>query len=277
MFIDGVWCEASGGGCFRVTNPANGDVVGEVPDGGGADAARAIEAAERAFPGWAGQTAYERSRILYRAWEIMTERAEDLARTMTLEQGKPLRAARNEVRYGADFLLWYAEEAKRVYGETIPAPRGDQRFMVLRQPVGVVAAVTPWNYPVSMVTRKVAPAIAAGCTIVLKPAEATPLSAVKVFECLEAAGVPAGVINLVTAGDPAPIGDVFLTDPRVRKITFTGSTEVGKMIAARAAPQMKRVSLELGGHAPFLVLEDADPVHAAKGAALVKFLNTGQA
>ena len=277
MFIDGVWCEAAGGGRFRVTNPANGDVVGEAPDGGGADAARAIEAADRAFAGWAGQTAYERSRILYRAWEIMTERAEDLARTMTLEQGKPLRAARNEVRYGADFLLWYAEEAKRVYGETIPAPRGDQRFMVLRQPVGVVAAVTPWNYPVSMVTRKVAPAIAAGCTIVLKPAEATPLSAVKVFECLEAAGVPAGVVNLVTAEDPAPVGEVFLTDPRVRKITFTGSTEVGKTIAARAAASMKRVSLELGGHAPFLVLEDADPVHAAKGAALVKFLNTGQA
>ena len=277
MFIDGVWCEAAGAGRFRVTNPANGDVIGDVPDGGGADAVRAIEAADRAFAGWAGQTAYERSSILYRAWEIMTEQAEDLARTMTLEQGKPLRAARNEVRYGADFLLWYAEEAKRVYGETIPAPRGDQRFMVMRQPVGVVAAITPWNYPVSMVTRKVAPAIAAGCTIVLKPAEATPLSAIKVFECLEAAGVPAGVVNLVTAEDPAPVGDVFLTDPRVRKITFTGSTGVGKMIAARAAPQMKRVSLELGGHAPFLVLEDADPVHAAKGAALVKFLNTGQA
>ena len=277
MFIDGVWCEAAGGGRFRVTNPANGETVGDVPDGGGADAVRAIDAAERAFAGWAGQTAYDRSRVLYRAWEIMTERAEDLARTMTLEQGKPLRAARNEVRYGADFLLWYAEEAKRVYGETIPAPRGDQRFMVMRQPVGVAAAITPWNYPVSMVTRKVAPAIAAGCTIVLKPAEATPLSAVKVFECLEAAGVPAGVVNLVTAEDPAPVGDAFLTDPRVRKITFTGSTEVGKMIAARAAASMKRVSLELGGHAPFLVLEDADPVHAAKGAALVKFLNTGQA
>ncbi len=275
MYIDGVWCDAAAR--FQVVNPANGETVGEVPDGGDADAARAIDAAARAFPGWAGQTAYDRARLLYRAWEIMTERAEDLAHTMTLEQGKPLRAARNEVRYGADFLLWYAEEAKRVYGETIPAPRGDQRFIVLRQPVGIVAAITPWNYPVSMVTRKVAPAIAAGCTIVLKPAEATPLCAIKVFECLEAAGLPAGVVNLVTAADPAPIGDIFLTDPRVRKITFTGSTAVGKAIAARAAAQMKRVSLELGGHAPFLVLEDADPVHAAKGAALVKFLNTGQA
>lgn len=277
MFIDGVRVEAEGGGVFAVADPATGETVGQVPDGGRAEAARAIAAARQAFPGWAGLTAYERSRHLYRAWEIMTDRAEDLARTMTTEQGKPLRAARNEVRYGADFLLWYAEEAKRVYGETIPAPRGDQRFMVLRQPVGVVAAITPWNYPVSMITRKVAPALAAGCTIVLKPAEATPLCAVAMFDILEAAGLPAGVANLVTGHDPEPIGREFLTNPAVRKITFTGSTKIGKMIASEAAGRMKRVSLELGGHAPFLVLEDADPVHAAKGASLVKFLNTGQA
>ena len=277
MFIDGMRAEAEAGGVFAVADPATGETVGRVPDGGRAEAARAIAAAKRAFPGWSGLTAYERSRHLYRAWELMTERAEDLARTMTTEQGKPLRAARNEVRYGADFLLWYAEEAKRVYGETIPAPRGDQRFMVLRQPVGVVAAITPWNYPVSMITRKVAPALAAGCTIVLKPAEATPLCAVAMFDILEAAGLPAGVANLVTGRDPEPIGREFLTNPAVRKITFTGSTEVGKMIASEAAGRMKRVSLELGGHAPFLVLEDADPVHAAKGASLVKFLNTGQA
>ena len=277
MFIDGVRVEADGGGVFAVADPATGETVGQVPDGGRAEAARAVAAAKQAFPGWAGLTAYERSRHLYRAWEIMTDRAEDLARTMTAEQGKPLRAARNEVRYGADFLLWYAEEAKRVYGETIPAPRGDQRFMVLRQPVGVVAAITPWNYPVSMITRKVAPALAAGCTIVLKPAEATPLCAVAMFDILEAAGLPAGVANLVTGRDPEPIGREFLTNPAVRKITFTGSTKVGKMIASEAAGRMKRVSLELGGHAPFLVLEDADPVHAAKGASLVKFLNTGQA
>ena len=277
MFIDGVRVEADGGGVFAVADPATGETVGQVPDGGRAEAARAVAAAKQAFPGWAGLTAYERSRHLYRAWEIMTDRAEDLARTMTAEQGKPLRAARNEVRYGADFLLWYAEEAKRVYGETIPAPRGDQRFMVLRQPVGVVAAITPWNYPVSMITRKVAPALAAGCTIVLKPAEATPLCAVAMFDILEAAGLPAGVANLVTGRDPGPIGREFLTNPAVRKITFTGSTKVGKMIASEAAGRMKRVSLELGGHAPFLVLEDADPVHAAKGASLVKFLNTGQA
>ena len=207
----------------------------------------------------------------------MTARAADIARIMTTEQGKPLRAALNEVRYGADFLLWYAEEAKRVYGETIPAPRGDQRFIVLHQPVGVVAAITPWNYPASMITRKVAPALAAGCTIVLKPAEATPLCAIEIFRILEEAGVPAGVVNLVTALDPAPVGDAFVTSDKVRKITFTGSTRTGKMLARGAADQMKRVSLELGGHAPFLVLKDADPVFAAKGAVLVKYLNSGQA
>lgn len=277
MFIDGKWIAAEGGRTFAVTNPATGEKLGDVPDGGGAEAKAAIDAASRAFPGWAGLTAYQRSAHLYKAWEIMMERREDLARTMTSEQGKPLRAARNEVQYAADFLLWYAEEAKRVYGETIPAPRGDQRFLVLRQPVGVVAAVTPWNYPISMLTRKIAPALAAGCTIVLKPAEATPLCAIAVYEVLEAAGIPPGVVNLVTAADPAPIGAEFLANPAVRKITFTGSTEVGKMLAKGAAEQMKRISLELGGHAPFIVFKDADPVHAAKGAAAVKFLNTGQA
>lgn len=277
MYIDGEWTEAKGGATFPVTNPATGEKVADVADGGRDDAKRAIDAAHAAFPGWSGRTAYERSALLYRAWQIMTERKEELARTMTTEQGKPIRAARNEVQYGADFLLWYAEEAKRVYGETIPAPRGDQRFLVLRQPVGVVGAVTPWNYPISMLTRKIAPAIAAGCTIVLKPAEATPTCAVEMFKVLHDAGIPKGVVNLVTAKDPEPIGDEFLTNPKVRKLTFTGSTEVGTMLAAGAARQMKRVSLELGGHAPFLVFDDADPVHAAKGASLVKFLNTGQA
>lgn len=207
MFINGDWCDAASGKRFVVTNPANGDILAEVADGGQPDAARAIEAAHNAFAGWSGMTAYDRSRILYRAWELMSARKADIARIMTQEQGKPLRAALNEVQYGADFLLWYAEEAKRVYGETIPAPRGDQRFIVLHQPVGVVAAITPWNYPASMITRKVAPALAAGCTIVLKPAEATPLCAIEIFKVLEEAGVPAGVANLVTALDPAPIGD----------------------------------------------------------------------
>jgi succinate-semialdehyde dehydrogenase / glutarate-semialdehyde dehydrogenase len=277
MYINGEWREAADGGRFDVLNPANGDAVGNVPDGGAADVADAIAAASDASAGWAGRTAYERSAILARAHVLMQERKEELARTMTLEQGKPLRAARNEVQYGADFLLWYAEEAKRVYGETIPAPRGDQRFIVAHQPVGVVGAITPWNYPVSMITRKVAPAIAAGCTIVLKPAEATPLCAVELFKIFDEAGVPPGVVNLVTANDPTPIGEAFTTNPLVRKVTFTGSTAVGKMLAQGAAGQLKRVSMELGGHAPFLVYPDADPVHAAKGAALVKFLNTGQA
>ena len=212
-----------------------------------------------------------------KAHALMLERREEIARVMTGEQGKPLRAANTEVRYAADFLVWFAEEAKRVYGETIPSARPDQRFMVLRQPVGVVAAITPWNYPISMITRKLGPALAAGCTVVLKPAEATPLTAIETFRVFEDAGFPKGVVNLVTARDPAPVGEEFVTNPRVRKLTFTGSTAVGKMLAGRAAGNMKRVSCELGGHAPFIVLGDADPVHAAKGLQLVKFLNTGQA
>lgn len=274
-YIGGEWIED--GPRFDVTDPATGEVVGTAADGGADEARRAVDAAAAAFPGWAAATAYERSERLYAAWQLMTERAEYLAQLMTSEQGKPLRAARNEVKYGADFLLWYAEEAKRVYGETIPSPRADQRFVVMHQPVGVCAAITPWNYPVSMITRKVAPALAAGCTMVLKPAEQTPLCAIGMFQILAEAGVPAGVVNLVCTADPVPVADAWLEDTRVRKLTFTGSTEIGKLLAGRAASTVKRVSMELGGHAPFLVFDDADPVHAAKGAALVKFLNTGQA
>jgi succinate-semialdehyde dehydrogenase / glutarate-semialdehyde dehydrogenase len=277
MYIEGKWTTAASGAVFDVFNPANGEKIGEVPDGSREDASRAIDAARKAFGTWSQMTAYSRSKCLYDAYRIMMERKEKLARVMTAEQGKPLKAARNEVQYGADLILWFAEEAKRNYGATIPAPRPDQRFMVLKQPVGVVAAVTPWNYPASMITRKVAPAIAAGCTIVLKPAEATPLCAVEVFNVLHDAGIPPGVVNLVTALDPAPIGEEFVTNPHVRKLTFTGSTGVGKLLARGAAEQMKRISLELGGHAPFIVFADADPIHAAKGAMLVKFLNTGQA
>ncbi|MEU4244541.1 NAD-dependent succinate-semialdehyde dehydrogenase [Actinoplanes sp. NPDC026619] len=262
---------------YTVHNPATGAEIGTVPDCGPDDARAAVDAAAAALPGWAGRTAYERSAVLHRAHGLMLERAGDLARLMTIEQGKPLRAARNEVGYAADFLSWYAEEAKRVYGTLIPSPRSDQRLLALRQPVGVVAAITPWNYPISMITRKVAPAVAAGCTIVLKPAEQTPLCAIEVFRILHDAGLPAGVATLLTTSDPAPVGDVLLDDHRVRKLTFTGSTEIGRALAARAAATMKRVSLELGGHAPFVVFDDADPKHAAKGAALVKFLNAGQA
>lgn len=277
MYINGQWCEAVSGTKFSVTNPANGEIVGNVPNGGKADVVTAIDAAAEAFKSWSKTTAYQRSALLYRAYNLMLEKKEHLAITMTTEQGKPLKAARNEVQYGADFLLWYAEEAKRVYGETLPAPRGDQRFMVQHYPVGVVGAVTPWNYPISMLTRKIAPALAAGCTIVLKPAESTPLCAVEMFKIFEEAGLPPGVVNLVTAEDPKPIGEEFVTNPKIAKLTFTGSTNVGKMLAQGAAANMKRVSMELGGHAPFIVFEDADPEHAAKGVSLVKFLNTGQA
>jgi succinate-semialdehyde dehydrogenase/glutarate-semialdehyde dehydrogenase len=275
MFINGKWEKEKD--TFDVYNPANAEKIGEVPNGDGLDAKRAIEAANEAFKDWSTLTAYQRSRYLYDAYAIMMDQKEHLAQTMTTEQGKPINAARNEVQYGADFLLWFAEEAKRVYGETIPAPRPDQRFMVMHQPIGVVGAITPWNYPISMITRKVAPALAAGCTIVLKPAEATPLCAVEIFKILEQAGIPQGVVNLMTALDPKPIGDEYLANSLVRKLTFTGSTKVGKLLAKGAAEHMKRVSLELGGHAPFVVCEDANPVYAAKGAMLVKFLNTGQA
>ena len=222
-------------------------------------------------------TAYFRSACLQKAADNVLARKDHIANLMSREQGKPLRAALNEVNYAADFLRWYAEEAKRNYGQTVPSARADQRFICLKVPVGVVAAITPWNYPVSMITRKVAPALAAGCTVVLKPAESTPLCAIAMFEALADAGIPDGVINLVTAAEPRAIGQQFLDDPRVAKITFTGSTAVGKFLASGAGKSLKRVSLELGGHAPFIVFADADPQHAAKGAALVKFLNTGQA
>ncbi len=277
MLLNGQWVSPQPGKSFEVTNPATGDVIADVADGGRTEAIAAVDAAEAAFPAWSGMTAFERANILRKAYDLMVAAKEDLARTMTTEQGKPLRAARIECQYAADFLLWFSEEAKRVYGDILPSPRKDQRFMVLRQPIGVVGAITPWNYPVSMLTRKLGPALAAGCTMVLKPAEATPLCAIETFRILQEAGVPDGVLNLVTAADPKPIGEVFVEDPRVRKITFTGSTAVGKQLAAGAGAHMKRISLELGGHAPFIVCEDADPIHAAKGAAAVKFLNTGQA
>ena len=275
MLINGKWLNDTP--TFPVINPATGEEIGQVAEGTEQDAARAIDAASAALPAWMNETAYARSAVLYRAHQLMLEQQRELAELMTREQGKPLKASMNEVKYAADFLLWFAEEAKRVYGETIPSARSDQRFLVQKQAVGVVAAVTPWNYPISMLTRKLGPALAAGCTVVLKPAESTPLCAIAVFKILEEAGLPAGVANLVTASDPKPIGEVFCTHPAVRKLTFTGSTAVGKHLAQACAPQLKRVSMELGGHAPFIVYDDADPVHAAKGVSLVKFLNTGQA
>lgn len=275
MYIKGQWLEE--GPTFAVYNPATGASIGSVIDVSNEQVLEAVAAAEAAFPGWSKTTAYERSAILMRCHTLMMERQRVLAELMTTEQGKPLKAAMNEVKYAADFLLWFAEEAKRVYGETIPSARSDQRFLVHKQAVGVVAAITPWNYPISMLTRKLGPALAAGCTAVLKPAEATPLCAVAVFEILHEAGLPAGVANLVTVSDPKPVGEIFCTHRAIRKLTFTGSTAVGKSLAQAAASQLKRVSMELGGHAPFIVFDDADPVHAAKGVSLVKFLNTGQA
>jgi succinate-semialdehyde dehydrogenase/glutarate-semialdehyde dehydrogenase len=277
MFRNGEWVAAESGETFAVLNPATGEEIGRMPDGGAADATLAIDAADAAFGEWSATTAYKRADLLMDAWRLMTERSKDLAELMTTEQGKPLRASTFEVGYGADFIRWYAEEARRLTGEWLPSGRPDQRFLSVRQAVGVVAMVTPWNYPMSMLTRKMAPALAAGCTMVLKPAEATPLSAKAIFDIFTEAGIPPGVINMVTAQDPVPIGDVFTSDPRVRKLTFTGSTAVGRLLASKAGASLQRVSVELGGHAPFIVFPDADPLNAAKGAAALKFLNAGQA
>jgi len=277
MFIDGAWVEAQSGQSFDVVNPATNEVIGQMPNGTTADAQACITAAHEAFPKWSTTTAYARADLLIEAWRLMTERASELAELMTTEQGKPLKASRFEVGYAADFIRWYAEEARRITGEWLPSARADQRFLSVRQPVGVVAAVTPWNYPISMLTRKMAPALAAGCTMVLKPAEATPLCAKAVFDIFTEAGIPPGVINMVTAADPVPIGRVFTSDPRVAKLTFTGSTAVGRVLASAAGASLQRVSVELGGHAPFIVYPDADPVNAAKGATALKFLNAGQA
>jgi len=277
LYIGGQWRAAQNGASFAVTDPSSGDVIGQASDGGRAETEEAIAAAAAAFDSWAAKTAYERAAVLEKAHRIMLERREELAQLMTLEQGKPLKASRNEVGYAADFLSWFAEEAKRIGGVTIPSARADQRFITMRQAVGVVAAITPWNYPISMITRKLAPALAAGCTAVLKPAAQTPLCAVATLKVFEDAGVPAGVLNMITSKRAAEVGDTLIESTEVRKLTFTGSTAIGKMLTAKAGATLKRVSVELGGHAPFIVFPDADPVRAAKGAALVKFLNTGQA
>ncbi|OUM88892.1 MAG: succinate-semialdehyde dehydrogenase (NADP(+)) [Bacillus thermozeamaize] len=275
-YIDGQWVEADSGKWMDVVNPATQELIGRVPDAGEAETRRAIEAAYRAFPEWASATALERANLLWRWYELIQEHAEELARLITEEMGKPLAEAKGEVAVlAADYVRWYAEEARRVYGETIPASAPNKRFLVFKQPVGVVGAITPWNFPAGMVTRKIAPALAAGCTVVIKPAEQTPITAIRLFELLEEAGFPKGVANLVT-GQPEPIGQTLLRDDRVRKITFTGSTEVGKLLMRGAADTVKKVSLELGGHAPFLIFEDADLDQAVRGVMASKFRNTGQ-
>jgi succinate-semialdehyde dehydrogenase/glutarate-semialdehyde dehydrogenase len=262
--VDGAWIDADDGATFAVTNPATGEAIAEVARCGGEETRRAIEAAERAQIDWRQKTASERSVLMRRWFDLMIEHQEDLARILTAEQGKPLAEARGEIAYGASYIEWFAEEAKRVYGDVIPPPANDRRIVVIKQPVGVVACITPWNFPNAMLARKVAAALAAGCTTVCKPATATPLSALAMAELADRAGIPAGVINVV-AGRTGPIGDELTSNPTVRKLTFTGSTEIGKKLVERCAGTMKRTSMELGGNAPFIVFDDADLDNAIKG------------
>lgn len=275
MYINGKWVKAISGNTFPVVNPANGKQIATVPNGGREDARLAVDAAYHAFQKWSNKTAEERSHLLRRWYDCIMDNKNEIAETLTLEQGKPMKEALGEITYGASFVSWYAEEAKRIYGETIPASATNKRIVVLKQPVGVVCAITPWNFPAAMITRKVAPALAAGCTVVIKPAEQTPLTALKLAEAAEKAGIPQGVINFVT-GDAKEIGETWLKDPRVRKLTFTGSTEVGKLLMRGAADTVKKVSLELGGHAPFIVFADADIDEAIEGVMASKFRNNGQ-
>ena len=275
-YIDGNWIAGDDASGLVVRNPATGEEIARVPDLGRDETERAIAAAAAALPAWRGRTAKERAAILRRWHDLVLAHQEDLAVLMSSEQGKPLAEARGEVAYGASFIEWYAEEAKRVYGETIPAPAGDRRLLVIRQPVGVVAAITPWNFPIAMITRKVAPALAAGCTAVVKPAEATPLSALALAVLAERAGVPAGVLNIVTTARPAVVGETLTASPVVRKLSFTGSTAVGKRLMAQCATTVKRLSLELGGNAPFIVFDDADVDAAVRGAMASKYRNSGQ-
>jgi succinate-semialdehyde dehydrogenase/glutarate-semialdehyde dehydrogenase len=274
-YIDGAWCDADSGETLAVLNPANGRVVAEVAKCGTAETRRAIEAAERAQVQWRQTTAKERAAILRKWLELMLAAQEDLAQIMTAEQGKPLAESRGEIVYGASYIEWFAEEAKRIYGDTIPQPSNDKRIVVIKQPVGVVACITPWNFPNAMLARKIAPALAAGCTVVCKPANETPLSALAMAELAERAGVPAGVINIV-AGKTSEIGAELTSNPIVRKLTFTGSTAVGKLLVEQCAATMKRTSMELGGNAPFIVFDDADLDEAVKGALICKFRNAGQ-
>lgn len=274
-YINGQWVGADTGGTLAVDNPATGVLIGTVPNMGAAETRRAIEAAGAAFPLWAAKTAKERSIILTRWAELIVQNVDDLAVLMTSEQGKPLAEARGEILSGAAYIQWFAEEGRRVYGDVIPQPRGGQRLLVVKQPVGVCGAITPWNFPSSMIARKAGAALAVGCTLVVKPSDLTPFSALALAELAERAGLPAGVLNIVI-GDAAPIGDELSFNPIVKKITFTGSTAVGKLLLGKAAQTVKKVSMELGGNAPFIVFDDADLDAAVAGAILSKFRNAGQ-
>lgn len=274
-YIDGQWCDSDDGKRLPVNNPATGDCIIEIASVGKTETRRAIEAAARAMPDWAGQAAKSRAQTLRRWFGLIMENQEDLARLMTAEQGKPLAESRGEVAYGAAYVEWFGEEAKRLYGDVIPGPAPDKRIVCIRQPVGVVAAITPWNFPIAMIARKAAPALAAGCSIVIKPASETPLCALALAELAERAGIPAGVLNVV-AGSAREIGGELTGNPTVRKLTFTGSTPIGKVLEAQCAETMKKTSMELGGNAPFIVFEDADIEAAVSGAVASKYRNAGQ-
>src|SRR5881296_3071270 len=274
-YVDGQWVQASSGQTESVDNPATGKIIGTVPKLAGAETRQAIETANRAFPAWSKKTAKERAAILRRWFDLMMANQDDLARLMTLEQGKPLAESKGEVAYAAAFLEWFGEEAKRIYGDTIPQHQADKRIVVIKQPIGVVACITPWNFPLAMITRKAGPALGAGCTVVIKPASQTPFSALALAELAERAGVPKGVLNIVT-GSANEIGGELTSNPIVRKLSFTGSTEIGKILMAQCAGTVKKLSLELGGNAPFIVFDDSDLDAAVEGAIASKYRNTGQ-
>jgi succinate-semialdehyde dehydrogenase / glutarate-semialdehyde dehydrogenase len=274
-YINGAWTASAGNATIHVDNPATGEILGTVPRLGAAEARTAIDAANAAFPAWSKKTGKERAAVLRRWFDLMMENQEDLARLMTLEQGKPLAESKGEVAYAAAFLEWFGEEAKRVYGDTIPGHQADKRIVVLKQPIGVVACITPWNFPLAMITRKAGPAVACGCTVVLKPAAQTPFSALALAELAERAGVPPGVFNVIT-GPAKEIGGELTSNAIVKKLSFTGSTEVGKVLMAQCAGTVKKLSLELGGNAPFIVFDDADLDAAVEGAVASKYRNTGQ-
>ena len=275
-FVDGAWSDGGAGRRFEIINPSTGAVLARVADLGASDAERAVDAAHQAFAAWRATTAKERGAVLRRWYDLIMAAQDDLAAIMTAEQGKPLTEAKGEIAYGASFVEWFAEEAKRIYGDVIPANLPGRQILVLKQPVGVVGAITPWNFPNAMITRKCAPALAAGCTIVVKPAAETPLSALALAELAQRAGVPAGVFNVVTSDQADAVGKVLTQNPLVRKFSFTGSTEVGKLLMRQCASTVKKLSLELGGNAPFIVFDDADLDMAVRGLIASKFRNTGQ-
>jgi succinate-semialdehyde dehydrogenase/glutarate-semialdehyde dehydrogenase len=275
-FIDGEWINADNGKTFAVTNPADGSTLADVADCGAAETQRAIAAADAAWPAWRAKTAKERAAILQEWFRQILAHQDDLAVLMTAEQGKPLTEAKGEVVYAASFIEWFAEESKRVYGDTIPTQAPNRRYLVIKQPIGVVAAITPWNFPAAMITRKAAPALAAGCPVVIKPAKLTPLSALALAVLAERAGLPKGLLNVVTGSRSTAIGDELTASPIVRKLSFTGSTEIGKVLMRQSADTVKKLSLELGGNAPFIVFDDADLDAAVAGAIASKYRNTGQ-